>query len=237
MGAEVIIPLMLTAAASGAQMYNTRRTEQKQDNQLAQSIRSRSREQQKADALVKGEVDKIAGSRSDDERAKSLDGYMQQLRTNRKGIEGGLTPNVGGDTFRADAASAANEVQGGAQDRAGLMARIDAPTMQRQGEAFSQSRLGSDLDLEGRASRGQAYIDELRLRGIRRNPWIDAAAQMGSAAAGGYSGGFGGGGKSATGGTALDGFGSLGLGGDPFAVLRKPNPNQWGVFSPRPGGG
>ena len=109
---------------------------------------------------------------------------MQTLRTNKGQIEGGLTPNIGGDAFREDAASAAGRVQAGAADSAGLLSRIDAPGLQRQGEAFSYGRLGTDLGLINREAKGQAFMDDLRLKAIRRNPWLDAASSLMGGAAG-----------------------------------------------------
>ena len=84
---------------------------------------------------------------------------------------------LGSDAFKDYAQQGAQGVQQYADKSAGLMSRIDAPGMQRMGEGFSRGHLGTDVGLIAREASGQAFMDDLRLRSIRRNPWIDAAAQ------------------------------------------------------------
>lgn len=202
------IALALAAASAGLQYQNTRRTAQKQDNALADSIRNQSARQRVVDSKVNDEVRKLEASRSNDERATALQNYTQTLKRNAGALQQGLTPGVGSDTFKADAAQASTDATKYAGDTAGLMARVDAPNMQRQGEAFSRGMLGTDIDVESRGARGQAFLDELRLRGIRRSPWMDAAATMASSYAGGMAGGaMGGAGMASGGATAGAGAG------------------------------
>ena len=134
-----------------------------------------------------------------------MDQYASQLRRNRGNMQGStLTAGVGGDAFTADAAQAMSSVDGYAGETADLMSRADAPGMQRQGEAFGFGKLATDIGLIQRESRGQAYIDELRRRSIRRNPWLDMVA----------------GGLSAAGTSGL-GAGMFGAGGMPDIGLTK----------------
>lgn len=186
MGAEVLIPLLIAGASTGAQLYNTNRTERKQDNQLASSIRRQGKKQAEADKRVDEEVRNLEQSTAQEERRERLGQYMQTLERGKQ--TSGFLPNVGGDAFQADSAEAQAGVQAQAASDAGLASRIDAAGMQRQGEAFGFGRLGTDLQRIGRESQGDAYIDELRLRMIRRNPWIDAASQFGMGAAGALMG-------------------------------------------------
>jgi hypothetical protein len=66
-----------------------------------------------------------------------------------------------------------------ANDTAGLMAGIDAPGLQRQGEGFGYGRLATDINLLGRESQGNNFIDELMVNiARRRNPGLDAAAAL-----------------------------------------------------------
>jgi hypothetical protein len=191
MGAEVLIPLAIAAVSTGAQVYNTRRTANKQDAALAGSIRNQASKQRQIDARTNAEVAKLEQSRSADEAAASRAAYGEQLRRNRAAMEGGLTPNVGSAAFKEDAAQGVKEVGGYADETAGLMSRMDAPTMQRQGEGFGFQQLATDNMITGREAQGQAFMDDLRLRAIRRNPWIDAASQIGMAYAGTMGGGMG----------------------------------------------
>jgi len=190
---STIVALAAAAAASAASAYNTNQTAKKEDRKLAEGIRNQSAKQKEADARTNKEITGIENSSSRDEEAKRLDQYAAQLRKNRPTLQGGnLNPLLGGDAFKADAANAAQGADAYAGQTADLMAQVDAPGMQRQGEAFGFGKLATDIDLIGRESRGQAYIDELRRRTVRRNPWIDMGAGMLSAYSGGMGGGNGG---------------------------------------------
>lgn len=178
MGTEAVwMPMLMTALSAGAQMYNTRRTENKQDAANANAIRSQARIQREADARVNEETQRLEQSRSESERAKALESYGSQLRTNRAAVQSGLVPNGGSDALEGWAANASQAVDAGADKAAGLMARMDAPAYQRMNEGFSRGMLATDLDRTAREAQGRAFLDDLRLRSIRRNPWLDAGAQ------------------------------------------------------------
>lgn len=175
MGTEVLVGLALAAAGAGAQYYNTTRTEKRQDNQLAENIRGQARRQEEADAKVNEEVRKLEQSNAADERAGRLQQYFQTIGRNRRDVQGGITPGIGGAQFQGDAdkAAAALDAYGGGQ--AALASRIDAPLVQRQGEGFSYGNLATDLSRIGREVAGQAFVDQVKLNRIRRDPWLDAA--------------------------------------------------------------
>ncbi|GAB2619840.1 hypothetical protein [Novilysobacter erysipheiresistens] len=184
------IPLAIGLAGAAAQSAETKRVERKQDDQLAMSLIEQGKKQKEADTKVNEEVQELQASTAADERADRLDEYMQGLQRGRKGWEsGGIDPAIGGDAFKADSAKAAEGVQQYAADTAGLVARMDAPGLQRQGEAFGYGNLTTDLGLIGRESQGQRFIDELRMRAIRRNPNVDLAAGVASGVAGAMGGG------------------------------------------------
>lgn len=185
--------MLLATAAAGASTYNTIQTGRRQDSAAASSIRNQSRLQREADARVNEEVQSLEGSTAADERAERLAQYMDTLRAGDASLTAGLTPGVGSDAFREDSAAAADAVRAGAGRTAGLMSRIDAAQMQRQGEAFGYGRLATDVGLIGRRSQGQAFMDDLRMRSIQRNPWIDAGASVLQGMAGGMGGAGGGG--------------------------------------------
>lgn len=229
MGAEIIVPLLMTAASAGVSAYNTNKTAKREDRALADSIRAQAGKQKEADARTLNEVSSLEGSSSSDEEAKRMDQYATQLRRNRGNMQvSSLAPGVGGDAFTADAAQAMSNVDGYAGETADLMSRADAPGMQRQGEAFGFGKLATDIGLIQRESRGQAYIDELRRRSIRRNPWLDMGAGLLGAAGsfgmgGGELGGIMGGGNGALvskglkAGTLLAGSPAPAYGGYPVA--------------------
>lgn len=185
------IALALAAAAAGGSYYNTQQTAHQQDQAAADSIRNQSKIQKQADADVNDTVTKLAGSNSAAATAQRLNDYMTTLRRSRANTEAGLSPVIGSDTFKTDAAKAANDVSGYAAKTAGLMARMDAPGIQRQQEGFDYGKLSTDLGLVGRQSQGQSFLDQLRLQGIRRNAKIDLASGLLMAGAGAAAGGAG----------------------------------------------
>lgn len=193
------IAIALAAAAAGTSYYNTKTTEKKQDNALADQILNQSKRQKEADGKVNEQVTALQGSTSSDERAKSMDDYMKALTRNRGKIQSGLTDEgIGGQAFNTNVAAANDATMTGATANANLMSRMDAPTMQRQGEAFGFGKLATDLSLIGRQAQGDNYLDELRLRGIRRNAELDLASGLMGSASGSVAGYSGGGGASAT---------------------------------------
>ncbi len=194
--------LALAAAAGGAGLNyaNTTRTANRQDRELAGTIRKQGENQRKADAKVNEQVDKLEGSRSADEKAKRMAEYFTTLTRGRKNIEAGLDGAAGGAAFQDAAAGARKDVADYAGESAGLMAGIDAAGLQRMGEGFDFGRLGTDLDLVRRQSQGEQFLSDLRLRGIRRNPWMDAGSSLLSGLSGAMAGGAGAGAGAAAGG-------------------------------------
>lgn len=188
MGTEVLVGLAMTALSAGLAYENQRRTANKQDSQLAQSLRNQATKQRQADARVNEELAKLKESDASKERSQRLDDYMQAIRAASGKMTSGLVPMVGGEAFATDAAKAAEGVQDYATANAGLLSRIDAPSLQRQREGFGFGNLATDIGLIGREAQGQSFLDELRLRAIRRNPWMDMAAGV----LGGMAGGMGG---------------------------------------------
>lgn len=176
--AGTALALGLAAAGTGLNAYNTYRTGRDQDRQAAEGIRMQARRQQQADKEVASEIEKLENSNAAEKRAERLGQYMDQLARTRKSAEGGLTSLVGGEDFQADLAEARGDVGQYGDVTAGMMAGFDAPGLQRESEGISQSRLASRLGLIGRQSEGDAWINELRMRAIRRNPWLDAGSSL-----------------------------------------------------------
>lgn len=237
---QFAVPIIMAVASAGVQMYNTNRTASKQDAAQTDAIRNQGRIQKRADERVNQEVSELEQSRSEDERAQRMTDYMGALSKGRDKMLAGLNPTIGSDTFKADSVKAAGQVEQYAGDNAGLMARIDAPGMQRQGEAFGFGRLGTDINMLARESSGQNFIDQLRASRIRRNPWLDAAGQViggiggayggGGGMPGGSTGGFTGGMVPGTG-PGAPGLGALGTGGGLWRHMPNLPPIQL------PGGG
>lgn len=186
------IALALAAAAAGTSYYNTQQTAKRQDNALATQLRNQSGKQKQADAKVNAEVEALKSSTAEASRQKTQAQYMDTLRQGKAKVTAGLTPNIGSDAFKQDSAAASQGVQDYGAHAADLMARIDAPSQQRQSEAFGYGNLATDLNLIQRDAQGQNFLDELRLRGVRRNAGLDALSTFLGGAAGGVSAGAGG---------------------------------------------
>lgn len=185
------IPIAIALAGTAAQQAETQRVERKQDEETAQGLLNQSRRQQEADRRVNDEIAQLETSTAADDRAQRLGQYMQQLQRGQRQALSGLNSPIGGATFQADAGAARAGADNAAATTAGLMSRIDAPQLQRQQEAFGYGKLATDLDMEARASRGQQFIDQLRLRQIRRRPEVDLLAGLATSAGGAMAGGGG----------------------------------------------
>jgi len=122
------VALALAAASAGAQYINTQNTARRQDEQAARGIMNQGRIQQQADAKVNASITDLEGSDSASERSERLDDYIQTLRNNRAGIEGGSDPGYGSAAFQADSAQAGKDSMKYSENMAGLMSRMDAPT-------------------------------------------------------------------------------------------------------------
>lgn len=184
------IALALAAASAGVQYHNTQQTAKRQDQQAATTISNQAAKQRIADARVAEQVEQMKTSTAEGSRRKSLEDYTSALRSRKQRAETGLDPNIGSARFRADAIAGAQDVNDYGANRADLLAKVDAPGMQRRDEGFSQGRLATDLGLIGREASGQNYLDRLRLEAIRRNAGLDALSSLMGGAAGGISGGW-----------------------------------------------
>jgi len=182
---------LATAAAAGAQAYNTNQTVKRQDRALADDIRNQGAKRREGEARTNTEIEKLKLSTNDDERQKKLGVYTQALRDKQGNITNGLTNGVGGETFQQDANIAAQGAVDYGMDNADTMSRIDAPIDQRVGEGVSFGNLNIDMNTIAREAQGRHFLDQLRYNSIRRNPWIDAGAQVLSAAGGAMGGASG----------------------------------------------
>lgn len=187
MGTEAAwVPLVIGAISAGASAYNTRQVAKDQDNAAAIGIQNQAKKQREADDRVSAEVEAMNQSSPEASRKQATDAFMTQLRRTRgQAVAGG--PAGASDRYTADLASAEGDVNQFGTTTADTLARINAPALQRQGEAQGFARLSSDLSQIGRAAGGEQFLNELRLRSIRRNPWIDAGASIGGGVAGGMA--------------------------------------------------
>lgn len=188
--AAAYIPYIFAAVAAGASIYNTNRTAKKQDEALAEGIRRQSQTQRRADAKIAEELTSLEGSRSGDEAATTLQQYQQALQGSEQQAKAGQALTGLSKEYDAATNVAGQERGDYVGNIAGLLSRMDAATQQREGEGFRIGDLASNLRILGREAQGQDFISRMKAQGVRRNPWIDAAAAAMNAYAGGAGGGM-----------------------------------------------
>jgi hypothetical protein len=187
------VAVALALAGAGLTAYNTNRTAKKQDAAAARGIRQNAEEQRKANAKLNKTLEFAEKSKPEEARKKMATQYQQAMAAQAPNALAGLRQPTGGAAYQEAAGAAATQATNYGDLISGLMARMDAPDLQRQAEANAYGNLGMDLDVIGANVRNNQFLTGLRVNGIRRNPWIDIAAATASGAASGY--GSGGGGK------------------------------------------
>lgn len=183
------IALAAAAAAAGTSYYNAQTTARKQDDSAAQSIRNQSAKQQTADAKIMDLIAQNQTSDSVDEEAALTSSYLQTLQQGSQ--KSGFNQGPGGfsEAYRGDVADAAAATDQYGADRAGLLARIDAPGEQRRNEGVMFDTTRNQLIGIDRDAQQQAFLDQLKYNKIRENPWLGAL----SSGLSGYAGAAGGG--------------------------------------------
>jgi hypothetical protein len=194
MGSEAIwVPLVIGAISAGAQYYNTQQTAKRQDNALAAQLRADASKQRQADQQTAQLINKTRASTDADEKAGALAKFTQAVAANRANAERPmLTQGAVSDAYKAAGSNAALGMAAKAGGLADLVSSIDAPRQQRQNDVRDFDDYRNAIGMIRRDSAGDDFLAQMRLRGIKRNPWIDAAAQVGQ----GYANNYGGGGFS-----------------------------------------
>lgn len=229
------LALAAMAASAGLQYSNTRQTAKRTDNEAAAGIRKQSGIQQRADARVNEEVDRLANSTAEDERATRTNEFMTALRNARGNSERGLEGMGLGEAFNVAAAGAKQDLRGQSARTAGQLATIDAAGLQRQGEGVAYGNLATDIGLLGRESGGQQFLTDLRTRAAsRRNPGMDAAAGFLSGVASGIPTGAGAAASGAASGLAS---GATGIGAGLYGSLGGGLSNDQLIAAMRGNGG
>lgn len=188
MGTEAVwIPAVLSAVGAGASAKNSYDTAKRQDNEAAAGIAAQANRQQQADDRVSQEVNALSASSPEAEREQATAQFMDQLKRTRGQQYDTSAVGASSDEFNADAKRGATNVVDFGKKRAANMAAISAPGRQRVNEQTGFGRLGGDLNQVGRAANGDAFLSQLRQRGIQRNPWVDAGASIAGGVASGMA--------------------------------------------------
>jgi hypothetical protein len=195
MGTEALwIPIALAAASTGVSYYNNKQLENRQDDILVHGIQQQRKRQGDVNKATDELLSKFATSNAEGDKAKANAAYTQALAANKPMVNAGLT-KVGGASkdYAAGSQDAALGVADYGKLLSGLMSRIEAPQDQRAREGVMLGNYGVEVDRQGRMSRGDDYINQLRLKAQRSNPWLSAlsAALQGAATATGSGEGGG----------------------------------------------
>jgi len=187
------IPYILAAASAGVQYQTQRSAAKKQEATLAQQIRQNAGRQKEASTAIDAAMQQRASEDAGQTRKATAEQYLHQVRAAQGNATSGL--NQGGnvsEAYRQSAQDAALGIGDTAERTAELMARIDAPALQRQREGQQTGQLGIDLNDLAQRGRGQDFLHQLRLARIQPNPWGQLVATgLGIAAGYGQQAGWG----------------------------------------------
>ncbi len=172
--------LIITAVSGGTEAINQNQALRRQDRAAAEGIRRQGRIQSGANTRLGEQIEDIRTSTGADERAESLEGFLNALRTSQESTEGALDPVAAANPRFAERVSGGKEqlrtLGTGQADR---LSRIDAPLFQRQAEAGRVGRTGVDLNEFARQSTAEDFLTRLRVASKRPNEFISALTGVG----------------------------------------------------------
>lgn len=205
--------LAAAVVAAAGTMYNNQQVADKQDNNAAAALRQQGMLQQQASAKTNALVQKTAASTDTTAKSNLLQSYLTEMNQ-KMGNATAPIAQVGNvsNAYTKAANDATSGISTFGNNQANLLSAIDAPSVQRQGEAADLSRYGTDIGQIQRTSQADNFLAQMRARSIAPNPWITGLTDIaGSYARTAGSGGSGGGtGLSTADGTGVAGSGAFG---------------------------
>lgn len=174
-----------SAVLAAGSAYDQNQTMRRQDSDNAAAIRQNMALQQQANQKVAQTIQQQAQSNPDAAAATMDQKYLQQLQQQQQLAQQRLTRTGLGAAYDQRAGQNAANEEGYATKLAGLMSAVDAPSLQRQQEAYNFGDLGTDLGQIGSNARGDTYVSGVKIANERPNPWLQAAGQAAQAYASG----------------------------------------------------
>jgi hypothetical protein len=172
--------LLLSSLSSAYPVYAQSRAADRQQEELARGQLEAAQKQRAADTAIGDEITKLRGSEPYDIENRSLRDYSAALSRARAAPGASTVPNLGGERYQADKGAANRKTVQYGTDTAKQLARIDAPTYQRQQEAQGFARAGSEVQQLGREAQTAQFLAQLAAqRRGRVNPWIGILSNMG----------------------------------------------------------
>ena len=230
-------PLIAAAVAAAViKKANQAKTARKQDRAAADSLRKQAEFQRKANARTDEQINNLEASGPEDEFRQRSGDIRGQLRLKQSMAMAGLQQNAGAsDAFNSMAEAGGAQAVGYGDDINKWLSGIDAPGLQRQGEAFERADVEGSLNSLRRNSAQEDNLLRLRQAGIRDNPWLSllstglsAYAGSGAGVGGTMAGASGGLGKSfsAPSSSYISASGSANM---PFNVFPSPGRRASGI--------
>lgn len=175
-----ILPLLLSAAGSGAQLINSNEAQHQQDRIASETLRRNAGANRRGGERVSQEIKAVAESSPDAERAAADADFTAALKKAQLQSGGDALGGPGGAStrFEDDLGLARTAAEGEGKALAGRIAAIDAPQYQRTRENIGFANAGTDLSLLADQNRGQDFLDQLRLSRATPNAGVDAAGSL-----------------------------------------------------------
>lgn len=174
------VPAAISAAGAGASALAQNQALKRQDRETARGIAARSLIQKQAGDRVQQQIGDIAKSNPDLERKAAQDDFMAALRK-AKMADGSTdigAPGAVSSRFGADASAARTGAAIEGQKLSSDLARIDAPTFQRQREATGLANTGIDIGMLGSNAEGLDFLTQMRAaRAGRVDPLLSGVGQ------------------------------------------------------------
>jgi len=171
------LPYILAAAGTGLTAVVQDNARKKQDRALFNNLQEQGRYQREADSAINTKLHDLQNSTPEEERAQAADAFLSQLRLSRRQGEASEAPGYGSQRYQDDKAAAGQQVVNFGNHAANVLARITAPTLQRENEGVASNRLRRNLSTIGRNAAGSDFLNQLRLKRIKPDPWAMAAGQ------------------------------------------------------------
>lgn len=193
MGTEAVwIPLVMAALGTGVSVYNQNQTAKKQDNTLAQQIRDQQAIQQKANSRTSQLINQQSQQTDQPQKQASQAQFANQLAANQPEALNPLK-SVGAvsDAYKSAGANAAQGITSYGNNQADLLSSIAAPGQQRRENQKNLDDYSTDIGNLKTQLGGQDFLSQLKLQGIRQNPYLSAASGLLGAGAGAMSSGGG----------------------------------------------
>jgi len=192
-------------ASAVVSQYNANKVQKKRNQATVASIEEQAKNQRQAAQAVNQNLDTLTASTPEDEYRGRESAIRNQLRQKQAMALAGIQNTGGGEAVTSMADAAKPQAIGYGDDINRWISGIDAPMLQRQGEAFDRQNVENRLNVLRRNSAQEDALLRLKLAGIRENPWLSMLSQGLSAYAGAK--GFGGGNTMSGGGQGLTNLG------------------------------